>query len=61
MLHFFVQVPRDPEDPEGAERQKEEQKLIDESEPLTEEEIEEKESLLQEVREEIGDMISGLI
>ena len=46
---WFVQVPRDPEDPQGAERQKEEQRLIDESEPLNEEETAEKEQLLQEV------------
>lgn len=45
----FVQVPRDPEDPQGADRQKEEQRLIDESEPLNEEETAEKEQLLQEV------------
>lgn len=45
----FVQVPRDPEDPRGADRQKEEQRLIDESEPLNEEETAEKEQLLQEV------------
>ncbi|XP_015750063.1 PREDICTED: SWI/SNF-related matrix-associated actin-dependent regulator of chromatin subfamily A member 5-like, partial [Acropora digitifera] len=41
-------VPRDPDDPRGAERQKEAQKLIDESEPLNEEEVAEKEQLLQE-------------
>lgn len=45
----FFQVPRDPEDPQGADRQKEEQRLIDESEPLNEEETAEKEQLLQEV------------
>ena len=43
------QVPRDPEDPQGAERQKEAQRLIDEAEPLNEEEVTEKEQLLQEV------------
>ena len=45
----FFQVPRDPEDPQGADRQKGEQRLIDESEPLNEEETAEKEQLLQEV------------
>ena len=48
MLYFF-KVPRDPDDPQGAERQKEAQRLIDESEPLNEEEVAEKEQLLQEV------------
>lgn len=42
-------MPLDPEDPEGEEKRKEAQQLIDESEPLTEEEIEEKEQLLTEV------------
>ena len=46
---MFCKVPRDPDDPRGAERQKEAQKLIDESEPLNEEEVAEKEQLLQEV------------
>ena len=46
---LFGQVPRDPEDPQGAERQKEAQRLIDEAEPLNEEEVTEKEQLLQEV------------
>lgn len=46
---LLVQVPRDPEDPQGAERQKEEQRLIDDAEPLNEEEAAEKEQLLQEV------------
>lgn len=49
LLTPFIQVPRDPEDPQGADRQKEEQRLIDESEPLNEEETAEKEQLLQEV------------
>lgn len=44
-----MQVPRDPEDPNGAQNQKEAQKMIDEAEPLTEEEIAEKEKLLEEV------------
>jgi len=48
-LSFVNKVPRDPEDPQGADRQKEEQRLIDESEPLNEEETAEKEQLLQEV------------
>ena len=42
-------MPRDPEDPNGAQRQKEDQRLIDEAEPLTDEEIAEKEKLLEEV------------
>ena len=46
---LFGQVPRDPEDSQGAERQKEAQRLIDEAEPLNEEEVTEKEQLLQEV------------
>ncbi|XP_001632824.2 SWI/SNF-related matrix-associated actin-dependent regulator of chromatin subfamily A member 5 [Nematostella vectensis] len=41
-------VPLDIEDPEGPDKQKEAQKLIDESEPLTEEEQSEKDQLLQE-------------
>ncbi|CAB4009762.1 SWI SNF-related matrix-associated actin-dependent regulator of chromatin subfamily A member 5- [Paramuricea clavata] len=41
-------VPRDPEDPNGAQNQKEAQRMIDEAEPLTEEEIAEKEKLLEE-------------
>lgn len=48
-LSLVCKVPRDPDDPRGAERQKEAQKLIDESEPLNEEEVAEKEQLLQEV------------
>ena len=48
-LSLDFKVPRDPDDPRGAERQKEAQKLIDESEPLNEEEVAEKEQLLQEV------------
>ena len=44
-----MQVPRDPEDPNGAQNQKEAQRMIDEAEPLTEEELAEKEKLLEEV------------
>ncbi|KAK3730906.1 hypothetical protein QZH41_012611 [Actinostola sp. cb2023] len=41
-------VPLDPEESKAEEKRKEEQQLIDESEPLIEEEIEEKEHLLTE-------------
>ena len=47
---ILPQAPCDPEFPDSVERQKEEQKLIDEAEPLTEQESAEKEKLLQEVR-----------
>ena len=47
-----LKVPRDPEDPNGAQNQKEAQRMIDEAEPLTEEEIAEKEKLLEEVSKE---------
>lgn len=47
--HCYSKVPRDPEDPNGAQNQKEAQRMIDEAEPLTEEEIAEKEKLLEEV------------
>lgn len=43
------QVPRNPELPNSAQIQKEEQAKIDEAEALTEEELEEKENLLQQV------------
>lgn len=44
------QVPRNPDMPNSAQVQKEEQAKIDEAEALTEEELEEKENLLQQVR-----------
>lgn len=43
------QVPRNPELPNAAQAQKEEQAKIDEAEALTEEELEEKENLLTQV------------
>lgn len=43
------QVPRNPDLPNSAQVQKEEQAKIDEAEALTEEELEEKENLLQQV------------
>lgn len=43
------QVPRNPELPNAAQVQKEEQAKIDEAEPLNEEELEEKENLLSQV------------
>lgn len=42
-------VPRNPDIPNSAQVQKEEQAKIDEAEALTEEELEEKENLLQQV------------
>lgn len=45
---FSLQVPRNPEMPNSAQLQKEEQAKIDEAEALTEEELEEKENLLQQ-------------
>lgn len=46
MFHRY-KVPRNPElGPDAAKIQKEEQRKIDEAEPLTEEEIQEKEQLL---------------
>lgn len=41
-------VPLDLDDPNGIQRQMEQQKIVDEAEPLTEEEIAEKEKLLEE-------------
>lgn len=46
---LFLQVPRNPDIPNSAQVQKEEQAKIDEAEALTEEELEEKENLLQQV------------
>lgn len=43
------QVPRNPDMPNSAHVQKEEQAKIDEAEALSEEELEEKENLLQKV------------
>lgn len=49
-LLLYVQVPKDPDLGSDAERvRKEEQKKIDEVEPLTEEELAEKEDLLKSV------------
>lgn len=42
-------MPRNPELPNAAQVQKEEQAKIDEAEPLNEEELEEKENLLSQV------------
>lgn len=42
-------VPRNPDMPNSAQHQKEEQAKIDEAEALTEEELEEKENLLSQV------------
>lgn len=44
-----MQVPRNPDMPNSAHVQKEEQAKIDEAEALSEEELEEKENLLQKV------------
>lgn len=44
-----LQVPRNPDMPNSAHVQKEEQAKIDEAEALSEEELEEKENLLQKV------------
>lgn len=44
-----LKVPRNPDIPNSAQVQKEEQAKIDEAEALTEEELEEKETLLQQV------------
>lgn len=46
---FSLQVPRNPELPNSAQHQKEEQAKIDEAEGLSEEELEEKENLLSQV------------
>lgn len=45
----LLQVPRNPDIPNSAQVQKEEQAKIDEAEPLTPEETEEKEKLLTHV------------
>lgn len=42
-------MPRNPDLPNSAQMQKEEQAKIDEAEPLNEEELEEKENLLSQV------------
>lgn len=44
------QVPRNPDLPNAAQVQKEEQLKIDEAEPLNDEELEEKEKLLTQVQ-----------
>lgn len=46
---YFFQVPRNPDLPNAAQAQKEEQLKIDEAEPLNDEELEEKEKLLTQV------------
>jgi hypothetical protein len=49
-LYSYHQVPKDPDLGADAERvRREEQKKIDEAEPLTEEEVQEKEDLLRDV------------
>ena len=51
LFHTVFQVPKDLDLPEAAAKakQKEEQRRVDEAEPLNEEEIKEKEELLTEV------------
>lgn len=46
---YIFQVPRNPDLPNAAQAQKEEQLKIDEAEPLNDEELEEKEKLLTQV------------
>lgn len=48
-MSLCKQVPRNPDLPNSAQMQKEEQAKIDEAEPLNEEELEEKENLLSQV------------
>lgn len=48
-FHKTFQVPRNPDLPNAAQAQKEEQLKIDEAEPLNDEELEEKEKLLTQV------------
>lgn len=49
ICNSYHQVPRNPDLPNAAQVQKEEQAKIDEAEPLNEEELEEKENLLSQV------------
>lgn len=59
-----MQVPRNPDMPNSAHVQKEEQAKIDEAEALSEEELEEKENLLQKVTAGLlysGTLINELI
>lgn len=49
LFNSHLQVPRNPDLPNAAQMQKEEQAKIDEAEPLNEEELEEKENLLSQV------------
>lgn len=49
VYNYGCQVPRNPDLPNAAQVQKEEQAKIDEAEPLNEEELEEKENLLSQV------------
>ena len=55
-----LQVPRNPDMPNSAQVQKEEQAKIDEAEALTEEELEEKENLLQQVLITLAKYSQGL-
>lgn len=50
----IFQVPRNPDLPNAAQAQKEEQLKIDEAEPLNDEELEEKEKLLTQVQASIN-------
>jgi hypothetical protein len=51
MEHTFLQVPKNPELGSDASRiQKEEQRKIDDAQPLTEDEVVEKEKLLTQVK-----------
>lgn len=54
LLSFVSQVPRNPELPNAAQAQKEEQIKIDEAESLNDEELEEKEKLLTQVCAEVS-------
>ena len=49
-VSLSFQVPRNPEMPNSAQHQKEEQAKIDEAETLSDEELEEKENLLSQVQ-----------
>ena len=48
--YVYFQVPRNPDLPNAAQAQKEEQLKIDEAEPLNDEELEENEKLLTQVQ-----------
>lgn len=47
---MFAQVPLNPEHPDAEEVQKQDQEKIDTAEPLSDEQLEEREKLLQEVQ-----------